>query len=56
VTDALAAGLGVPSALATTGSTVSLLEFWIAGGLVLLGAAFVGVRVIVRRQDRQPKP
>jgi hypothetical protein len=40
------------SGLADTGSTVSILAFWIAGGVVLLGAAFVAVRVVVRRQSR----
>lgn len=36
--------------LAQTGSTVSLIAIWVAGGLVLLGGAFVAVNVIVRRQ------
>lgn len=38
--------------LADTGSTISILAFWVAGGIVLLGAAFVAVRVVVRRQAR----
>jgi len=45
-------GTNAGSGLADTGSTVSILAFWIAGGLVLLGAAFVTVRVVVRRQTR----
>lgn len=36
--------------LAHTGSTISLIAIWAAGGVVLLGAAFVAVNVIVRRQ------
>lgn len=40
------------SGLADTGSTISMLAIWVASGLVLLGAAFVTVRVIVRRQSR----
>jgi hypothetical protein len=40
------------SGLADTGSTISILAFWVAGGVVLLGAAFVAVRVVVRRQAR----
>lgn len=48
-----ATGAGAGSStggLADTGSTVSLIAIWVAGGLVLLGAAFVAVNVIVRRQ------
>jgi hypothetical protein len=40
------------AALAETGSTVSLLTIWAAGGVIVLGAAFVCVRVIVHRQTR----
>jgi hypothetical protein len=47
-----AAGSSSGSGLADTGSTISILAFWFAGGIVLLGAAFVAVRVIVRRQSR----
>ena len=36
--------------VAATGSTVPVLIIWAAGGLVLLGAAIVVVRVVVRRQ------
>jgi len=39
--------------LANTGSTVSLLTWWAAGGVLLLGIAFVCVRVIVHRQGNQ---
>ena len=39
--------------LANTGSTVSLLTWWAAGGVVLLGLAFVCVRVIVHRQGKE---
>jgi len=45
-------GASSGSGLADTGSTVSILAFWVAGGVVLLGAAFVAVRVVVRRQSR----
>jgi len=41
------------SGLADTGSTVSILAIWVGGGLVLLGAAFVAVRLIVRRQSQR---
>jgi hypothetical protein len=37
------------SGLADTGSTVSVLVLWVAGGLVVLGAAFIAVRTVVRR-------
>lgn len=47
-----AAGSGSDPGLADTGSTVSILAFWVGGGIVLLGAAFVAVRVVVRRQAR----
>ena len=47
-----ASGSSSGSGLADTGSTISILAIWIAGGLVILGAAFVAVRVIVRRQSR----
>ncbi len=50
VTPADAAGASTGSGLADTGSTISLIAIWVAGGLVLLGAAFVAVNVIVRRQ------
>jgi LPXTG-motif cell wall-anchored protein len=39
--------------LANTGSTASLLTWWAAGGVLLLGIAFVSVRVIVHRQGNQ---
>jgi hypothetical protein len=38
------------SQVADTGSTVPLLIVWTAAGLVLIGAAFVLVRIVVRRQ------
>ena len=45
-------GSGSSSSLPDTGSNISILAIWIAGGLVILGAAFVAVRVIVRRQSK----
>lgn len=50
--DAVGAGTGSSAggSLAHTGSTISLIAIWVAGGLVVLGAAFVAVNVIVRRQ------
>ncbi|NNC12962.1 hypothetical protein HII28_13885 [Planctomonas sp. JC2975] len=36
--------------VAATGSTIPILIIWVASGLVLLGAAIVVVRLVVRRQ------
>jgi hypothetical protein len=38
-----------PGALSFTGSTMSLLSLWVAGGVVALGAGGVAVRMSVRR-------
>jgi hypothetical protein len=46
---AAAAGTGTGS-LAFTGSTVSMLALWVAGGAVVLGGGLLVVRTSVRRQ------
>jgi hypothetical protein len=48
-TAAAAAGTGTGS-LAFTGSTVSMLALWVAGGAVVLGGGLLVVRTSVRRQ------
>ncbi|TAM70036.1 MAG: hypothetical protein EPN48_06525 [Microbacteriaceae bacterium] len=45
-------GAASGNGLADTGSTISILAIWIAAGLLLLGAAFITVRIVVRRQSR----